>query len=932
TRSLYHAQFAERTAYDKFALREVRVGDADNYIGGDAADSVANADAAWRTAVQTASGRTSVGLDVVANSQLVPLTFNFALDPGTYVVGASLSLGFKSAGNNTNGDTIYFENASRTYTWVQLGVTAPGLAQGAAVIDLSKLMAALQDGKLNIAISGNSAIDWATLNLQTASVTQRTTTNITPIDDAYIDQAVPTTNFGSATSLYTKLNGATDNRDSFLKFDLGTLGGIITNAYVRMMPTAVSYPPSGSAGFGTAVGAIFNRLSFVADDTWTESAINWNNKPASDPFFREFISYPNEPVRFDVTSLVRAAQAGDKKLSLRLNTIIDNANSLITFASSENANAGFRPLLVIETLNGINPVADATVRGGTSSTLNFGSDTDLAIKNDTSTSANNDREAFLRFDLSSFLTSPASAFVRMMPFATPAVLQHAAAFVASDTWLESGITWDTRPASSTVMGTWTPTAGAWSQVAATSQAAAAFASDKLLSMKVYSVTESAAAPVQYYSREFADATLRPMLVVSNLAPSITTIPNVPGNLDTPTTARWFGIWDAETAASALTVSATSSNTALLPNANIAFGGSGMDRTFTLTPAAGQFGTATVTVTVTDAQGQSAATTFQYTVVNTIALNGDQTTPNQNDIFKVVRNGAFLDIFRNDMVTPIVHVDYASSPTYAIQSLGGNDQVLIDLAGGNPIPGVGLTIDGGIGNDIVSVIGSSGADAVMLSGGDIVIGSSTTDLLGGEEELHLSLGAGADTLTAGGNASVSTGVVLLNIAGGGSVSMAAASTLPDFTDVVVNGATFNLNAQNQTIDSLTGSGTVTNSGATAATLTVGQAGASSSFAGSLTNGTGGLALTKVGAGTLTLSGANSYTGLSTIAGGTIASGNAASFAALNGQVRFMGGTFRVTANTTAPNFANKFTTSFTGTTAANTATFNIDAGVTLTIGG
>ena len=47
----------------------------------------------------------------------------------------------------------------------------------------------------------------------------------------------------------------------------------------------------------------------------------------------------------------------------------------------------------------------------------------------------------------------------------------------------------------------------------------------------------------------------------------------------------FTVGDLETAAADLTVTATSSNTALVPDANIVFGGSGANRTVTVTPAA-----------------------------------------------------------------------------------------------------------------------------------------------------------------------------------------------------------------------------------------------------------------------------------------------------------------------------------------------------------
>jgi hypothetical protein len=61
------------------------------------------------------------------------------------------------------------------------------------------------------------------------------------------------------------------------------------------------------------------------------------------------------------------------------------------------------------------------------------------------------------------------------------------------------------------------------------------------------------------------------------------------------------------------VTATSSNTALIPDASIGIGGSGADRTVTATPAAGQTGTATVTLTVTDGNGATSTETFTVTV-------------------------------------------------------------------------------------------------------------------------------------------------------------------------------------------------------------------------------------------------------------------------------------------------------------------------------
>ena len=61
----------------------------------------------------------------------------------------------------------------------------------------------------------------------------------------------------------------------------------------------------------------------------------------------------------------------------------------------------------------------------------------------------------------------------------------------------------------------------------------------------------------------------------------------------------FTVDDAESGAAAVFVSGTSSNTTLVPNANLGFGGSGASRTLSIAPTAGLSGSTTITVTVSD---------------------------------------------------------------------------------------------------------------------------------------------------------------------------------------------------------------------------------------------------------------------------------------------------------------------------------------------
>src|SRR5258707_6566639 len=116
---------------------------------------------------------------------------------------------------------------------------------------------------------------------------------------------------------------------------------------------------------------------------------------------------------------------------------------------------------------------------------------------------------------------------------------------------------------------------------------------------------------------------------TNTAPTISSIAALATNEDTPSSTIGFTVGDAETPAANLTVSGSSSVQTLVANANIVFGGTGANRTVTLTPAANQFGTATITLTVSDGQ-LSTSTSFQLTVnsVNdapTITGIGNQTT-------------------------------------------------------------------------------------------------------------------------------------------------------------------------------------------------------------------------------------------------------------------------------------------------------------------
>lgn len=98
----------------------------------------------------------------------------------------------------------------------------------------------------------------------------------------------------------------------------------------------------------------------------------------------------------------------------------------------------------------------------------------------------------------------------------------------------------------------------------------------------------------------------------NQAPVISMIPDVTVGVGLAVAPIAFSISDAETAASSLSLSASSDNPTLLRNAAIVFGGSSTNRTVTLAPEAGRTGSANVTLTVSDGT-DTASRTFRFTV-------------------------------------------------------------------------------------------------------------------------------------------------------------------------------------------------------------------------------------------------------------------------------------------------------------------------------
>ena len=268
----------------------------------------------------------------------------------------------------------------------------------------------------------------------------------------------------------------------------------------------------------------------------------------------------------------------------------------------------------------LNPVADAYVTGGVNTGTNYGTATTLVTKDDTN--ADFDRETFLRWDLSGVSGKILQAKVRLAgTTATQTGNETRASFVSSDTWGETTINFTNKPSAGKLFAQWLPVNGQPVEFTVTPQIVDTMLGDGKLSLSILSTDYyGAAGNVSYASRENATVANRPQLILTfeNTAPTLTALADQSIYENSATSALAFTVDDDFTAAASLTVTKASSNTTLVPAANIVLGGSGANRTVTVTPAANQSGTATITLTVSDGV-LTASDTFVLTVV-------DLTTP------------------------------------------------------------------------------------------------------------------------------------------------------------------------------------------------------------------------------------------------------------------------------------------------------------------
>jgi len=291
--------------------------------------------------------------------------------------------------------------------------------------------------------------------------------------DARVHKSNPNSNYGTSTYLYVA--GASDpDIESFIRFTVSGVAGTVQSVQLRV------YTTTNSSTNGPAV--------YGGDNTWTETGITWNNRPArtSDVVDNKGAINTNTWIEYNVSPLVtgngthtfvlvadssdgirfssrEGSQPPQLVLTFASDTNTPTVTRTLTYTSTATQPVGFTSTSTPTPLPGTTITATSTPAATTtpglgntltfttvadarvvqaSPTTNYGTSTTLQVDGDTV------QTSYIRFSVTGISGSIQSVKLRVF-CTTNGTVNGPVTYLANSNWIESGsggITWNTRPA------------------------------------------------------------------------------------------------------------------------------------------------------------------------------------------------------------------------------------------------------------------------------------------------------------------------------------------------------------------------------------------------------------------------------------------------------------------------------------------------------
>ncbi len=267
--SLWGNQRQDSQAAPGLQVREYVVGDFDEFTNGDTLTIPVNPD--WLT--QVARKGDCSTFDTMQAGRLIPWTHEFRLDAGDTIASATLWVSVRGLNDDAAKGRICLDDLTNSKPLTDYAKAISTEGSTVLRLDLAAELPRLADGKLNLAIGDQVAVDWSVLELRVAPAIAGSTVTTLEADEG-------------------------------LHWNLSALRGKVLHAKVRLTPT-------GGASADAENGACLPGRPAWAKENGIKQA------PPAAPFVTWW-TQAGRAVELTVTSEVLGAMARDGKLALQL--------------------------------------------------------------------------------------------------------------------------------------------------------------------------------------------------------------------------------------------------------------------------------------------------------------------------------------------------------------------------------------------------------------------------------------------------------------------------------------------------------------------------------------------------------------------------------------------------------------------------------------